>query len=220
LSVPIVTSLALGRPTTSAALIAAACVLVFVALRQRGTRAVVRLVACLLLACAAVALAIVRGRAGLHEILAVPFVMALGVVAVILARRERTLYGELLGTVALSSCALPVAFASDVPVRVLVAATIVWVLGFGCATIAVRGVIARARPAGTVTAVAASAAAIVVLAWAYNGGWTLPAAVAPVLAASLALAIRPPSGRRLRAVGWMLVAASAACAVTLVVGLR
>jgi hypothetical protein len=50
--------------------------------------------------------------------------------------------------------------------------------------------------------------------------WVLLLAIAPGVATAAILAVHPPPPTRLRAVGWTLVATSAAAAMILIVALR
>jgi hypothetical protein len=240
LGFPIATALALGRPTIAAVSIACASVLAFLAhepllvvLGQRGARALregdararARLAGLLGGACIAAGVGVVVGPPRAREALAVPMALALAVGGLIATKREKTLAGELLVGSTLSACSLPVALASGVAPCPSIGAAAVWVLGFGCATIAVRGVIARASGgSGPLLAasgvVVVSASLLAFVGWTWRGAWVLPAAALPKLVASLALSVRPPPPQKLRAVGWMLIVASAACAAILVVGLR
>jgi hypothetical protein len=241
LGFPIVTALLLGRPTVASAAIALASVLAFLAhepllvvLGQRGGRALregdararARLAGLVAAACVAVVAGAVLATPHAREALALPFIFALVVLWLIARKWEKTLVGELLVGSTLSACSVPVALAGGVGLRCSLGAGAVWILGFGCATIAVRGVIARAKLGSSgplvpaLSAVAASAALLILLGWTWHVAWALPAAAAPNLAASLALSLRPPPPQKLRSVGWMLIVASAACAAILVVGLR
>ena len=119
--------------------------------------------------------------------------------------------------VTLPSLAIPVALSAGVEARSAAGAWLVWVLGFGVATFAVRDAIAhlkgrrsllrRLLPIAVAVGLAVGAAASGVM------GAARVAAAGPMLLVSLALALRPPHPRRLRRVGWVLVLASIATAV-------
>ncbi len=145
------------------------------------------------------------------------------------ARREKTLFGEIVAAVALTGVSFPVALAGGAARQVALVAAVVWALGFSMAVLAVRGVIASTstKPGGgplasrisfgcavAVLAVSASLAASGVVPGA------VPLALTPFAAASVALFAAPPHARQLKKVGWALVLASTLAGVVLVAALR
>jgi hypothetical protein len=140
-------------------------------------------------------------------IVAVP---AAALVVLAWRRAERTLRGEIVAAIALPGAAAPVAVADGTAPSASIAVWAAWSLGYACTVIAVHRVIARHRSAASLrdrvvavglAAVACGAAAAVAI--------DRAAVVAlPLAVAATALAIRPPSARRLRAIGIALVAAS------------
>lgn len=132
---------------------------------------------------------------------------------------RRTAAGQLLASLALSSASIPVALLAGATPAVAITLAAVWMLGFTITALAVRSVIERGCPARarafTRAALAVAAIALVGLAWLARDG-RIPAAaplcLMPLLIVSCALALHPPSPRRLRVIGWSL---ATACALTL-----
>lgn len=138
---------------------------------------------------------------------------------VITVRRERTAWGEVLSAVTLSSLAWPAAVASGVPPIAARTCAAVFAGGYAAATVAVHAVIARTRrPPANAARIAAMLAAVVVVvlvATAVQGHLldeTAVVTVAPMAGGAFALACAGPSARRLRTVGWTLIAVSTATA--------
>lgn len=241
LALPLAAGLALGRPGAAALLLSLAIVLAFLAHEpllvvagQRGrrtrdalgARAARRLA--LLGAGAAAA-----GGAGLALAPAARLALApaalLGavVLALALARHEKTTAGEILVAGALAACAAPVALAAGAPARWAWSAAFTWAVAFAAATLPVRAILLRARTKGEVDrrpAAAAGVAALVALAVAGAARglvpWAAALATLPVTLAALALTAAPVRPQRLTAVGWSIVAASVAGLLVLVLGLR
>jgi hypothetical protein len=242
LAMPLVTGLAVARPSPSAFALAAAFILAFVAhepllvlLGQRGRRLqseeggrAARLLAGLGLATAAagiVGLALAPRDA--RVALAFPLLLGLAVAAFVWRRLEKTTTGELLVAAAFAACGAVVALAGGATRLTAAALALAWLLAFAAATFSVRAVLRRLKTKGAedrrlVAAVAALA--ILVAAWVLSARAGLHAAVplslVPMVIASLALAVVPVAPRRLKAVGWAIVAASVVTLVVLVVGLR
>ena len=147
--------------------------------------------------------------------IAVPLLAVLALLATFAARRERTLAGEILACLALTTCSIPVALAGGqgAPARALTIA-LVWSLGLTTATVAVRSVIERRRGKGRFlggAVVLIGAMAIGTLALLSREGLApthAALALGPLVALGLGLTVRPPHPRRLRAIGWSLVMAS------------
>jgi hypothetical protein len=242
LAMPLLSALLLARPTPAALLLTLATVLGFLAhepwlvtLGHRGARAeredgprARRLMARLLAA------AVLSGGAGAwlapaeaRWALLVPAALSAGVVALVLAERERTIPGELTVVTALACSGLTVALASGAPVRMAAAATATWVLAFATSVFAVRVVLARAFDRAT-PALSLSAALAVVLigaggpaAAALAGlGGVVGAAVAPTALLSLLVCLAPFTARQLKTLGWGLVGSTTATLVVLLLGLR
>jgi YwiC-like protein len=242
LAMPLLSALLIAGAAPAALLLTAATVLGFLAhepwlvvLGHRGVRAVrddgrrARRVMRLLLLGAAV-----TGGVGLwlapsvaRWALLLPAALAAGVIALVLAGRERTVPGELTVVMALASSGLAIALAAGAPPRVAAAATVTWVLAFATSVFAVQVVLARAHSRGetelgrphalAVALVGAGGPALAALA---GLGWIVAAAVAPTALLSLVVCLAPFSARQLRTLGWGLVASSTATLLVLVVGLR
>jgi hypothetical protein len=139
---------------------------------------------------------------------------------------ERTTPGEVAVATALTSPGYPVAIAAGAGPATAGAAWLAWVLGFAAVTLAVQVLLARAR--GEARDPGARSAMLVVALAALAAGlaarttvpWTVPAAVAPLALAALAVIGLRPSPRHLKRVGWTILAASLASAAVLVTGLR
>ncbi len=236
LALPVVTALAMCRPTLASLALALVAGVDFTAIEparvllgQRGTRAARedgprarrRLV---LLTVAALAL----GAFGLaasppaRPAALVPGVLALALAPLVLRQKDKTLGGELLAAAALSSAGLPIAFAGNVSARAAIAGFVAWGVAFGASTLGVRAVVATARaevPPSAARRLGAPVALTIAAGLLAAFGlfpWTAAAATLPMIALSLALAARPPAPRALPRVGWTLAAASLATGAGLV----
>jgi hypothetical protein len=238
---PLLTAFGIGRPTPAAVALAAAVVLAFLAhepaillLGHRGRRArdedgarargwlAVTGVLGAVAGLAGIALAPPVARIAL----AVPALLAVVVVALVLARREKTVAGESAVAAALASSGAAVALAGGAePVRA-VAAAVAWTLGFAAATLAVQVILVRVRSKGARDPGRrhAALAALLVAAGVALSAAGLPSAVAwatlPTAALSIVVCLARFSPRRLRELGWALVGSSTLTLVILVVGLR
>jgi hypothetical protein len=242
LAMPLLSAFAVGGLTAAAVLLAAATVLAFLAhepwlvvLGHRGVRALredgarARRVMWGFLAAAGA-----TGLAGLwlaprtaQLALLVPAALAAAVVGFVLARRERTIPGELTVVSALASSGFAVAVAGGATLTVAAAATTTWVLAFASSVFAVHVVLVRALSKGEEEHRwrNAALAALVggggsVVAAAAGLGRVVPAAVAPTLLLSLVVCLAPFSARQLRELGWGLVGSTTASLVVLVWMLR
>ena len=151
----------------------------------------------------------------------------LGAVAMAMAVRgtERSLIGELLVACALVSVALPVAAAGGLPIVDASAVCAVWLVGFLLSTAAARGVVFRKKDGGRLLRWTAAAAAVVIVAvGALLATGTLPTwpalAALPLAMAAAGLSLRPPSPKRMSAIGFALTGACVLTLVGLVLGLR
>jgi hypothetical protein len=239
---PLLSALLIAGVTPAALLLGAATVLGFLAhepwlvrLGHRGARAAIedgpragRLLWRLLAGAA------VTGAAGAflapaaaRWALLLPAALALLVIGLVLAGRERTVPGELAVVTAFASSGLAVALAAGAPLRAAAATTATWVLAFATSVFAVQVVLARALSRGTtelglrhglaVLLVGGGGAAAAGLA---GLGAVVPVAVAPTALLSLLVCLLPFSARQLRTLGWGLVASSTATLLLLVHGLR
>ncbi len=242
LGFPLATALLLGRPSIPAALLAVACVAVLFAhepasvlLGARGAKARThasaaswrRLTVLGVLAAALAWSALADGSTGVRLGALVPSALGCLAVAMMLAGRERTGAGEFIGAATLAAASLPVALAAHVAPRVAVSMAGAWAFASVAQTAAVRGLIGRAKAGGSTgpamrAAWGAAAGAALCALLAARG--VVPVAVAaatiPPTLATVIAAVRPVPPRRLRAVGWTLMAVSACVFATLVAGLR
>jgi hypothetical protein len=137
-----------------------------------------------------------------------------GIVLLVAQRgAERSLPGELFVAAALPALAVPVALSAGVDPARAVRAWLAFSLGGAASTFAVRDVIAffkrgRSLRARLVPLVVSTGIAML-------AGVAVPAA--PMLLASIGLALRPPHPRHLRRVGWTLAVASVLTSIVLLV---
>ena len=242
LAMPLLSALLVAGATPAALLLTAATVLGFlahepalVAIGHRGFRArqeagprARRWVALLLLGAAH------AGVAGLwlapwpaRLAMLLPLLLTVAVAAFVLARRERTIPGELTVVSALACSGFAVALAAGAPLPVAGAATTTWVLAFATSVFAVRVVLARSLSRGTVELGIRNGLAVVLVgaggsaaARAAGLGPVVALAVAPTALLSLLVCLLPFSARQLKTLGWGLVASSTATLLLLLVGLR
>jgi hypothetical protein len=166
-------------------------------------------------------------RPELHWSFYVPLLPAALVVAAILRKCEKTWQGEVAAALAFSVVAVPTTLIAGASVETAVGVSTAFTVTFVASTLAVRAIVLDVRSGGN--ARAASATRMGVLALALGGGAVLLAAAShgalpgwsatacvPGLATAVYLSLWPPHPVRLRAVGWMLLAASIAVAVLLV----
>jgi hypothetical protein len=136
-------------------------------------------------------------------------------------RAEKTLMGEVLVGAALSSAALPVAWAAGVDPLCVLTVWIAWIIIAGVQTYAVRSIIqSKKKPASAAPRVAHIA--LILAAFVAIASWWPWAALATAPAVLLALVWTavPPDPRRLRRIGWSLAAATLAASAILVVSVR
>jgi hypothetical protein len=241
LAFPLATALAVGHPSRGAVALAVAVFAVFLAhesvlvlIGQRGKRAARErrgdawrsLALFGGMAVVAAVQAAIAVPASARAALLVPAALA-GVLGVLVAlRRERTTAGESLVGVALSSVSIPVALAAGASLAVALTIASVFVIVFVTATICVRSIIVSiARTGGPTRTAAASVVlggvtALLLLAGMAVLSPSAPVAALPVCAVGVALLLRPPAPRQLRAVGWTLVAATSLTALILIAALR
>jgi hypothetical protein len=231
LALPVVSALAVGRPSLAAAAFALAAVSAFasheallVALGLRGERArrdharrarrvaTGWVAAALAFGCAGLILGErpARMMAGLALALVVAFA------AVLWRGAEKTLGGEILAATTLSASALPIATASGGPVAAAIALWGAWVAIFVATTAAVRWVIGRHKRerasvmdlAALLVTTAATAAA--------SARVPLVRAALPLVLVAWGLVALRPHPRHLRRVGWVLAGCTTATAALLV----
>jgi hypothetical protein len=241
LAMPLLTALAIGRPGAAPLLLAVAVVLAFVAhepllvlLGQRGRRVAAeeggrarRWLAVLgagAIACGAAGVALAPAAARLALLL--PAALAAAVAILVWRRLEKTTPGEIVVACALASAGFAVALAGRADLEDAAAALAAWILAFAAATLAVRVILVRVRSKGERDPGrrnAVLAAGLGALAFALSEAG-LPGALAwatlPTAAFSVVVCLGRFSPRRLRQLGWALVASSTVTLVVLVAGLR
>jgi len=156
-----------------------------------------------------------------------PCVLGLVLIGFVLLRAEKTLAGELVAAFALSGAAVPIGVAAGQAVPDALLCWTVFGTAFVVATVSVRSAIVLVMTRGRVR-LGHFAAAVSILATFGAGGlavarevpWVAPVGLLPVSSLSLWLALWPPKPRRLKAVGWALVAASVMTALVLWLGPR
>ena len=231
---PMITALAIGRPGPAALAWVGAAALGFLAhepimvlLGQRGAKAsrderrrARRWLSAYATGVALLgSIAVVAMPAEARVALVAPLSLGILLAFVIAMRRERTAWGEVLSAVTLSSLAWPAAVASGVPPIAARTCAAVFAGGYAAATVAVHAVIARTkRPpanAARITAMLAAVGVVVIVATAariHLLDGTAVVTLAPMAGGAFALAWAAPSARRLRTVGWTLIAVSTATA--------
>jgi len=155
-----------------------------------------------------------------------PGAAAAGISVFVLLGKERTTAGELTAAAGLSACCVPIAVADGVRVASASVCWVIWAVVLMAATLAVRGVIARAKYGEEKLALwavglGAAGAALVagmlpILALPRILLW----AVAPAVALPLVLLVLKPSPKYLRAIGWSAMAVDFAIVGVLVAALR
>ncbi len=241
LLLPLMTALAIGRPSAATVAIAGCAGAAFIAhepalvlLGRRGERlrrtarwqAVIWL---LVFSGVAAVLAIVSFSLlppAARWALVPPAALASLAAGIAIAGGERTAVGEIVVSAALASVSLPVAIASGVPFAVALTCAASFLAAFIAATVSVRAVIAGARGGSPRARAVALGTAACLLGVVSVLGWRrvlLPAAVwaaSPVCLVAVTLALVVPRPRYLRTIGWTLVGATALTGVILVVAIR
>ncbi len=148
--------------------------------------------------------------------------LVLGALALLASARlgPRSLLSQLASSAAFACIVLPVGVVGGLPLRSAVIHSVVWLTVFLISTLMAR-TLAHREERSRRFLVAVSAAFILGVAWALVGARVpMPAALAltPACVACVAVALRPPSPTKLRAVGWTLVATSTFTAAALAVG--
>ena len=238
---PIVTALAVGRPTAAALLLAASAVMAFLAhepmlvlLGQRGSRAArddrsraigwfyTTAGAAMVLGGASLLLSASSVRAGV----AVPSALAVVLAAVIFSGREHSTAGELVAAATFASLAYPVARAGGASSHASLSCASAFTAIFMASTLCVRAVIQHTRrpPAwpARVAGVVVALGALGILRGTAEAGLLSSIAALGALPACLAaalVALIAPGSRRLRAIGWTLVATTMVGAAALIVAL-
>lgn len=155
-----------------------------------------------------------------------PGAAAAGISVFVLLGKERTTAGELTAAAGLSACCVPIAVADGTRLAVAGICWVIWAAVLMAATLAVRGVIARAKYgeeklANWAVVLGAAGAALAtgmlpILALPRILLW----AAAPAVALPLVLLLLKPSPRYLRTIGWSAMTVDFAIVGVLVAALR
>ncbi|MFW5875287.1 MAG: YwiC-like family protein [Myxococcota bacterium] len=188
--------------------------------REQGRAALIRLAMLIAAAATTGAIGLWLTTPPVRWLVLVPVAVGLPSIGLAFTGKERSLLGELHVALALSSIALPVAAASGLSTTASIALVGVWTVGFSVGTFAARGVLLQKKDRGRGLRIATAAALVVAAggaALAASGLLSAGYALAPLPFALLALvlALRPPSPRRMMALGFGLVGASALTLLTL-----
>jgi multidrug transporter EmrE-like cation transporter len=232
---PIATVLLGGKPTTPTWLLAAAV------LGERGNRAKRRdsgrakraLLIFVLIALGAGIAGFILAPRGVRIAVVCPLLLGGGLVLMAVQGLERTMFGEALAAAALSSLAIPLGLSAGLHITAALAVTVIWFLASSLGTSIVRLTIARTKSKteaaqrnvkwkrGLLILVCLFAIAVGVGApfGSRVGLWVLAAAV-PVALVVLVMAALRPTTRRLRLMGWSLVAANLCSLIAVVTTLK
>jgi hypothetical protein len=240
LGFPLLTALCVAAPRPAGLLFAASAIILFlahepalVAFGRRGQRVreeeggrALRIFLALIAAGTAAGVAalwISPGPARLGA--AIAAALAALLVGAVAFGIEKTLAGELIAAAAMSSAALPVAAADGLHWSQALSIWGAWLFGFAAAVFPVRAVIVEHRtraPAAGVRLTGTLLAIGFAAALAAAGG--LPArlvlAAAPLFAASIWIALRPPSMKAMTRAGWTLMGAGALTTILMVAAVR
>jgi hypothetical protein len=237
LAFPLLTALLLGRLGAASLCLALAAVATFVAhepllvaLGHRGARARMEdgararraLLVLGTIATTSGLIGICIGGTSVLLSLVLPALLIAALVPFLRARQERTAIGEVIAASALCAAALPVAVAGGIELPRAMLLWAVWTVAFSVATLEVRVVIARARRGATAPSsivplvTAAMLVTTVALVVAHVAPIAMAAGLAPLGTFAIGLRLHPPSPRRLRLVGWLLIATSLLTTVLLV----
>lgn len=131
-------------------------------------------------------------------------------IASALIGREHTLPGELLAAFALPAWGVPMALQGGVPWATALTAWGAWSFGYAAATCVVHVVIRRTKGAPVAAALTGTLVCAI-------AGPVVSMSALPLSGAALTLAWLPVSAKRLRHVGWTVIAASALTLVLLII---
>lgn len=245
---PIATVLLGGKPAASTWLLAAAAVGCFLAnepllvlLGERGSRAKRResgrakraLLIFVLIALGAGLAGFVLAPRGVRIALLLPLLLGGGLVLMAAQGLERTMFGESLAAAALSSLAIPLGLSAGLHPTAAAAVALIWFVASSLGTSIVRLTIDRTKSKtqearrtvawkrGLLILVCLFAIAVGVGApfGSRAGLWVLAAAV-PVALVVLVMAALRPTTRRLRLMGWSLIAANLCSLIAVVTTLK
>ncbi len=237
-----------GSPTTSTWLLAIGAIAFFLAnepllvlfgqrgnrmQREESDRAKRALLVFLLVAFCAGVGGLLLAPVAVQYAAGVPLLLGGGLIMLAMQGLERSMVGEVLAAAALSSIAIPLGLSSGLGLAPTLAVALIWLVTSLLGTAAVRLTVARTK-AKSDEALARTrfkrlllillclAVIVVGVAAPYGsrmGLWVLAAAV-PVAVVVLTMAILQPTARRLRLMGWTLVAANLCSLIAVVTTLK
>lgn len=245
---PIVTVFIGGSPTTSTWLLAIGAIAAFLAnepllvlFGQRGTRtkreesdrAKRALLIFALVALGTGVAGLVLAPMVVQYAVGVPLVLGAGLVMLAIQGLERSMVGEGLAAATLSSIAIPLGLSAGLDLTSTLAVALIWLVTSLLGTAVVRLTVARTKAKTDeelarvrfkrALLVLVSVAVIAVGVAAPYGSrvslWVLAAAV-PVAVVVLVMAALQPTARRLRLIGWSLVAANLCSLIAVVTTLK
>ena len=134
--------------------------------------------------------------------------------AAVALKMEKTLPGELVAAAAMTSAGFVVALAGGVRFRLAGEIWASWLLGFSAAVVPVRAIVVEHRTRASSAAARIAAPLVIAVAGGLLAATRalepgLVCSAAPLFAAGLLLAVRPPSMKQLSRAGWMLMLAGA-----------
>ena len=245
---PIVSVLLGGAPTTSTWLLAIGAIGAFLAnepllvlFGQRGTRmqreesdrAKRALLIFSLLALGAGIAGLVLASTLVQYAIVVPLLLGVTLVLLAIQGLERSMFGEALAAVTLSSIAIPLGLSAGLGRTATISVALLWLTASLLGTAAVRLTVARTKAKTDedlrrvafkrVVLILVCAVAIVVGVMGLSGtraGLSILAAAMPVALVVLAVAALRPTARRLRLMGWSLVAANLCSLIAVVTTLK
>ena len=245
---PIVTVFLGGSPTTSTWLLAVGAIACFLAnepllvlFGQRGTRvkrqesdrAKRALLVFFLIALGTGVTGLLLTTTAVQYAVGVPLLLGVGLVMLAIQGLERSMMGEALAASALSSIVIPLGLSAGLDLTLTLAVALIWLVTSLLGTAVVRLTVARTKAKGDEdlprTRFKRAALILVCLvviavgvAAPYGsrvGLWILAAAV-PVAVVVFAIAVLQPTARRLRLMGWSLVAANLCSLIAVVTTLK
>jgi len=245
---PIVTVFLGGSPTTSTWLLAVGAIACFLAnepllvlVGQRGNRtkreesdrAKRALLLFSLVAIGAGVAGLLLATTAVQYAVSVPLLLGVGLVMLAIQGLERSMLGEGLAAATLSSIAIPLGLSASLGLRATLAVALIWLVTSLLGTAEVRLTIARTkaktdeefarvrfkRALLVLVCLAIIAVGVIAPYGSRVGLWILAAAV-PVALVVLAMAALRPTARRLRLMGWSLVAANLCSLIAVVITLK
>lgn len=238
LAFPLVSAVALSRPTINAMALATAAVCGFLAhepllvrlgrrgrarLRDCGPAAARRLLVLAIVGIFAVTLGLRGGEPGLIEACAVVGAGVILTAWLVSTKQEKTLPGELAVAATLCATSVPVALAGGLRPQAAVAVALAWWLAIALATLTVHAMLRRAKSRSAALAIltgvlAAGIAIGAVLLASRQGAWVL--GLVPQTVVTLVVLTFRVAPKHLRRVGWSMVAAHLVALTVFVLGPR